>query len=427
MKMKNISKLFLSLGVIAIAFVGCQDYVESVDEPINVITDGILTNEAQIPFVTTGVYGRMSVTHDLLTVGMALLSDQFIFDDQVNNATFPTYRQIDTGDIVTDNNTSDGITNQINQARFFADNLIERVNEIGEFEDATVRAAALYAGNLVGGLTRYWLGASFGLTETSGGAPIDNSAVISTSDLWADAITRLTAARDFASTPAETKLVNSLIGKIHLYSGNYSAASTALAAGMVEGDAPFQSLHNAESGNEWHFAGGRGRTQIVASPRFVDIVANDPNELSRVAIEVADPGGSWTGADFYQQALYTNTSASINIMTWQEVALMLAECTVRGVASGDALTLVNDVRASHGIAALAGPIDIATIMAERDKELFTLENRAIDQRREPSLGWHITQGGTYSTPSISYTINWTPWQFLPISSRERNNNPNVPQ
>ena len=426
MIMKNMSKLVLSLGVISIAFVGCKDYVESVDEPINVITDGILTNEAQIPFVTTGVYGRMSVTHDLLTVGMALLSDQFIFDDQVDRATFPTYRDIDTGNITTDNNTSDGVTNQINQARFFADNLIERVGEIGTFEDETVRNEALFAGYFVGGITRYWLGASFGLTETSGGAPIDNSAVISTADLWADAIARLTTARDFAD-PYETRLVNSLIGKIHLYSGNYSAASTALQAGLVSSDPAFQSLHNAESQNEWHNAGGRNRTQIVASPRFVQIVADNPEELARVAIEVADPGGSWTGADFYRQAFYTTAGDPIDIMTWQEVALMLAECTLRGVASGDALALVNEVRASHAITALAGPVDLATLMAERDKELFTLENRAIDQRREPSLGWHIVQGGSYATPSITYTINHTPWQFLPISSRERNNNPNVPQ
>ena len=86
---------------------------------------------------------------------------------------------------------------------------------------------------------------------------------------------------------------------------------------------------------------------------------------------------------------------------------MLAELTLRGQNGGDALTLVNEVRASHGIDPLSS-VDLDAFYVERDKELFVTGNRLPDERRFNK--WHLGAGT---------------WQYLPITSDERNSNPNL--
>jgi len=94
-------------------------------------------------------------------------------------------------------------------------------------------------------------------------------------------------------------------------------------------------------------------------------------------------------------------------MTWQEVNLMRAELKLRGAGSGDALALVNEVRASHNLAALT-TVDLDVIYTERDKELFCTGVRLPDERRF-SGKWHLGAGK---------------WMYFPITQGERNNNPN---
>ncbi len=85
---------------------------------------------------------------------------------------------------------------------------------------------------------------------------------------------------------------------------------------------------------------------------------------------------------------------------------MLAELALRGQATGDALTLVNAVRTSHGLDPLA-TIDIAGIMVERDKELFVQGTRLMDQHR--TNNWHLAAGT---------------WKYFPIPQTERDANSN---
>ncbi|MFA7228652.1 MAG: RagB/SusD family nutrient uptake outer membrane protein, partial [Melioribacteraceae bacterium] len=96
------------------------------------------------------------------------------------------------------------------------------------------------------------------------------------------------------------------------------------------------------------------------------------------------------------------------IMTWQENNLMVAECALRGNGAGNALTLVNAVRASHSLDPLAS-IDLDGVMIERDKELFVQGTRLMDQHRTGA--WHIA-GNV--------------WRYMPIPRNERNANPNLP-
>jgi hypothetical protein len=110
---------------------------------------------------------------------------------------------------------------------------------------------------------------------------------------------------------------------------------------------------------------------------------------------------------FYYQRKYDVETAPIATMSWQENHLMRAELILRGNLAGDALSLVNEVRTSHGVTQL-GSIDLAGIEVERDKELFCTATRLPDQRR---FG--------------SFHLGPDRWQYLPITQNERNENPNL--
>lgn len=402
--MRKNTILLMCMSVMLMTWGACGDFVDEVDPIIDEVPDDLLNTEAQIPFLSTGVKVRFATTHDQVVILTEGLSDAFIFDSNVPNATFPTFREIDEGDILLDNNSVDGMFFDLGELRFFADDLIRRVNEIGTFQDAEVRREALFTGNLYGGIARYFFATYMGLNPTEGGGVIDNGPFIPSNEMYNLALEKLQEALTFANPGAETRTVNSIIARIHLIMGNTAAALQFAQAGMIEGDPPFQSLHSNESTNLVWQQAGLGRSQYVLDPRFLGYVNEDPTEAVRI------PFVNILGNDrvtvFQLQTKYDSFDSPIDFMSWQENELMLAELELTS-NNASALARVNRVRASHGLAPLSA-LDQATLIIERDKELFLTGARLIDERR---FGiFHLPPGA---------------WQFLPITERERNNNPNL--
>lgn len=405
-KMKRL--LPVALLCLAFWFAACDTFVQNVQDPIDRIPDELLNSETQVAFLITGVEGRFAETHDRLTVYAGGLSDEEFFDADVPNATFPSFLEMDQGDIRRDNNSVDGAYNALGEARRFADDLLIRVADIGTFEDAELKQRAEYTGNLYGGLTRYAYATYFGLEPEQGGGVISQSAedpgpFIASSDMYALALDKFQTALALAPGDYERRVVNALIARVHLYTGNTAGAAAAAAQGMVDGDDPFQSLHNVESTNAWYFDSGVGRTQFVADFRYNDYIAADANEANRLPLD-GITGAS--GIEYIRQAKYPDRNSPINIMSWQENELMLAEAELNSNNAG-ALDRVNAVRASHGIDPLDA-LDLDALITERDKELFTTGNRLVDQRRFGR--WHLGAGT---------------WMFLPITEKEFNSNPNL--
>lgn len=404
---KTITTLFIAL----FAVVSCTDFVQEVDDPINVIPGETLLSEDQVRFSLNGVAGRYAVTYDALTVIAAGLSDAWEFEsDVVSDATFPTFGEIDDGDIPIDNNSVDGPFNTLGQARYLADDLIEKIGQI-TFEDAALETEALFYANVYAALTRADYASFFGLSVTERGGVIDNSALIPPATLYADAIALLNTAKGlYAAGSYEVKLVNTLIGRIHLYQGNYGDAEALLNAGLVSGDAPFQALFSLESQNNFYTQAGISRTQFSVDRRFGQYITDDANEANRLAIEEVTDAAELTqpaidnGITFFRSSLQPDDP--LNIVSWQENNLMRAEVALNG-GGGDALALVNEVRAAYSIAPLAA-VDMAVLEVEREKELLHTPNRVLDQRRFSS--WHLPAGS---------------WQWFPITQSERNNNPNL--
>ena len=395
--------------VLLLTMVGaCDSFVEEVDLPIDTIDDVQLSDESQISFVITGIQSRFSTTYDVATVFAGGMSDELIFDQRVPNATFPSFKEMDDGDITFSNNSNDGLYNDLGELRFFSDNLLIRIGEI-VIEDADLQQDAQFTGNFYGGVARYFYAVYYGLSQTEGGGvitddPASPGPFVPSAQMYGQALDKLNVARGFADD-YHTRVVNTLIARIHLFQGNFAEARSAAQGGLQADDPDFESLHTTENHNYWYIQAGEGRHQWVVDFRYKGYVDADPAEGNRIQlIEVI--GNDDPPTTFYRQNRYLERSTPLPFATWQETALMLAELDLRDGNAAGALGRMNAVRGSHDLSALAeATMDV--LMLEREKELFTMGLRLPDQRRFGT--WHLG-GGT--------------WQFLPITQSERNINPN---
>ncbi len=400
----NKLKLILLLMASSLILGSCSDFVSNVDPLIDQIEDARLNDPSQLPFLIAGVKTRFANATTRLNNIADGLSDEFIFDQNVPNATFPTFLDINNGLITFDNNSVRGPYNALGQYRFLADNLIARTNSL-TVPDANLKNEALFTGNFFGGYARYQYATYFALNPTEGGAPIDGGPFIPSSQLYQDAIAKFKEALKFTSDASTIRMVNSAIARAYLYNGDFANASTFADQGMISGDKPFQALHNLNESSDYWGNSGNGRTQFVADFRFKGYIDADPAEASRIPL--ASKLGNDGSTVYYYQVKYPNQDSPEIQLTWQENNLMRAELALRGFGSADPLALVNEVRASHGLSALTS-VDLDVIYVERDKELFCTGSRLPDQRRFNK--WHLGSGT---------------WQYFPITDDERNSNPNL--
>lgn len=405
-------KIILTFVFIFLLFLlSCEDWVSNVDPLIDRVEDERLNSPDQVGFLILGIKTRFATTHDRLMVLSDLLSDQLFFDTNVPNATYPTFAEIDQGNIRLDNNSVDGVFYDLGELRFFADDLIRRVNENIEFAEGeeSIKEDALFNGYLYGGIARYFYAAYFGLNPDEGGGTIDNGPFIPSDAMYDSALVRLDKALEHVSHLNDkdywTKVINSIKARIYLLKGDYANAKTCAESGLVSGDAPFQSLHSSESDNYYWQQAGAGRTQCVADWRFKEYIDENPLEASRVKLD-SIMGNN--GVMYYRQGKYPQKESPIDFISWQENNLILAEIALRNGDNATALNLVNEVRQSHGLSDLT-EIDMETLMVEKDKELCFTGLRLLDQRRIEGL-WHLPADA---------------WKYLPITEGERNINPNI--
>jgi tetratricopeptide (TPR) repeat protein len=398
-------KKFVLIGIfISMISIGCKDFVQSVEPPINSVNDDQLNSEDQMNFVITGVKGEMATLLGQLQVNSGGLSDELVFDRNIIGATYPSYDELETGKILFNNYNVEVTFSSLSRLRLMADTLVVRIGKV-TFKDTSLRKKGLFAGNLYGGLARYYLGSYFGLEQEKGGATISSSKFIPSNELYKLSIEKFKNALIYAKNDWERKLVNSLIARVYLIDGQYSEAETSAKKGLQIGDESFVSLYSSTSPNDWLYAAGNGRTQFALDNRFKTYVDSDPKEVSRILFdEILGNDGK---TKFLRQQRYPEDKTSLPVITWQENELMLAECYIRRSESGSALSAINNVRSSHTLD-IRNATNIDSIYIERDKELYCTGNRLIDQRRFNK--WHLQQ---------------LTWKYLPIPQTERTRNPNL--
>lgn len=398
------NKLFVIIApLMFLVLTACSDYVNDVQPVIDRAQDDLLNTQSQVPFLAKGVQQRFATFGSYHIMTLDLLSDQLIYTSQIPTASFPSFEDIDKGTPLPDNADVQSNYSGVGQVRKYADDLVRRCGII-TFTDDAIKNNALFVGNFYGALSRFYMAISFGLTQNQPGGTIDAGPFIPRDDLLNQAVGLYNESIKYQTDAAQIRIVNSFIAKAYLAKADYANAATYAAKGMIKNDKDFVILYNDVYNNSfWGFAGA-GRVQIGVNSRFNDYIKADAKEANRIKL------GTVTGKDkltYYYQLKYPDKTTSLPIMTWQENNLMIAECASRGSGSGNALTLVNDVRTSHSLDPLTA-VTTDIILVERDKELFCQGNRAMDQNRIDK--WHLT--GT--------------WRYFPIPRNERNGNPNIP-
>lgn len=437
------------LGVLSIfmfaSFTACEDWVQEVDPQIDRIEDDLLNDPDQIAFLITGVQARFAFVNTRITLAADLLAHQLVFDTAMENATFPTYRELynnfsgDGNEVIFSSNTIRNFYTPLGGFRLTADDLVRRANAIDGVDAATLNQVT-FVGNLYGAIARYFIGfymaenacgATAGIGSggqaciNSNGGPIDGSASILAPNMYDNEIAPMLDAALDAATAEQARLINTFRARMLLFLGRHAQAYAAAQNGMQAGDTAFNGLHSIQAANEFYFAAGDGRIQVLIDQRFGQYVADDPTEAGRVAIR--DTVGRASGGPFprVMQDLYTTQASPMRLFSWQENELMLAELeALHGQGNaGAALGRINAVRASHGVSDYNGALDAAFFLQERDKELMLRGVRMFDLLRFNA--WPATIGGTDNGLNPLFGEPVGPWRGLPIPNDERNDNENV--
>ncbi|HMA62761.1 MAG TPA: hypothetical protein VKP78_08945 [bacterium] len=412
--MKYIKLILIILLVGNIFFFSCEDWVQGLPAREDIIEDKVLIDTTDVTFLVNGIKANFSSTVERSVYFGDLLGDQLIYGkDIAKDATFSSFDEIEKGEILLNNNSVDGLADNLGELWFLSDDLIQRINNRMEPMSDNLKNFGLYNAYLYNGIACEIYAGFFGLEKDQGGGVLNSGPFIPSEAMYDTALAKFDKALDFATTSEEERLVHSLMARCNLYQGDYDNAFAHAQQGLQDGDADLKALYSNIADNYlWQQASSALRSQVIVDNRFADYLAEDSSEAARVMIEVLPEDlnvtqGADTAKTFYLQTKYYSSSAPIPYITWQENNLMLAELAALHGKSGDPVALINAVRTSHGIPTLAS-VDEDVIIEERDKELFLTGQRLIDQRRFDL--WHL--------PADT-------WHYLPIVERERNSNDNI--
>lgn len=424
--------LLLVVGLAGVQ--SCSDYVQGVDPRQDLIQDAALNDPAQVPFLVQGVQRQFVRVYAQTNTLVGGLSDELIFDTRVPNATFPTFQDLDNGLPLLDNNSVNNNWAVMGQAYFTSQNLLERVGKIDFGSSTANKNLALFNAYLYGGLIRHMYAAYYGLKEQQGGGVINGGPFIPSVALTDSALNYLNLALGVAANDLQRRQVNTVIAKVNLADGRYAAARTAAQNGLKSGDAALSALYEqATIANQWYFDAGMGRAQYVPNSRYAAYVAADKDE--GVVLPGTVSGGVFTvpgttetdlqnysntrrivlygpftssGLTYHVQGKYPNQGSPAPVVTWQENELILAETALRvSNSESAALTSVNAVRSFYKLSPRT-TTNLDSVYIERDKTLFGMGQRLIDQRRFNK--WHLGA---------------TTWRYMPIGLPERSANPNL--
>ena len=435
--MKTLLKGLVGSLLMAFVVVGCGDYVQDVELGIGSVVDADLNDVSDITPFIRGVQTQFALVHTEGSLNNGGLADELFFSTNVRGATFPQYQQIDNGQdgiLVPANNSVQNAWRSLGQFRFLCDNLRIRATAIKNAldpnaPDYAANAATcdngIFYGHLYGAIARGMMADHYCLNpgEATGGGILDkdelgsgNSAYIPAAALRQEAHELLNAAVGIAPSPGLAATCWTIRARMYLYAGDYQGAQTAAGQGMTAGTAPVVAECNEATRNEWFDAAGFGRDQFMADGRFKAYVDADPTEAERIplALRIGNDGET----QYWQQNKYDEFASNAVYVSWQENNLIQAEVAIRSSDNPTALTLINAVRASHGVSDMTDERVqedfegdyLEMLYVERDKELCFTGLRGMDQNRFNR--WHKEPLETH-------------WRYIPISQSERNGNPNI--
>ncbi len=418
----RLSRVYFLIATCACVLASCQAYVRDVTSPVDLLDNRNLNTEASLPLIYTAVGGTFAEGQRQLAPLASILSDEFINSNGISaDLTNGTVFNIDDGNpdftesLIRDTWTSYGSVGKHVRV------VLEKVENI-RFTNDSARRRALFTAYFFQGLLEHYLASYWGIAPRTGGGVLNGGVFIPSTRLHDTSLASLARAAANAPSAYEGRIVNTVIARIHLLEGRYSQALTAVMNGLQPTDRPFQTTYTEQAYNFWvdyNRAAPIGRGPVITHPRFRAYVLAEPGEAGRIPLQQGTRPAPGRTEPYFLQAKYTDNSP-INVVTWQENALMLAELRLRLENNTQAaLVEVNRVRAAvrppQGVAPLAARMttNLDSVYIEREKEFFATGMRLLDQRRLNR--WTQFTGANAATA----------WYFLPIPKQEFDVNRNL--
>ena len=187
-----------------------------------------------------------------------------------------------------------------------------------------------------------------------------------------------------------------IAARVALYQADYTAAGTALSGSFLNSGGSMDmgvfhtfSTSGGDLTNPLFFAQGATGENRIAHPSFVDDAEAGDLRLDKVSVR-ADTVFQDALSGNYDVWVFTSLDASIPIIRNEELILIDAEVKARSGDLGGAVTAIDVIRTSAGLAGYSGPqteADIITeILNQRRYSLFGEGHRWIDMRRTGNLG-----------------------------------------
>jgi hypothetical protein len=406
---------FRGLAVLAapLALVACGDLFD-VTNPTNIV-DEELDDPLMITALANTPEAAFGEAYDDLILDAALPTDE-----GTHHSTRSSRIELMTGVFLSWNEQYDARYDQLARARWLADDVLERLEELLPAPASDVRVAHA---NYWGAMSRVLLGEHFLEVPLDGNPPTAPDVVIE------QAVSRFGVAAQIAAAAGDENFQAGILGSraraqrsLYFERGQQASYFEDAAQSATEAlalrpnyrvDVRYQQPGSA---NAVFARASTGALYDGMHPRFanrVDPVSGDPDP--RIA-HTAQLGTDPYGRDIYEPLKYTSRDTDIAASRWQEAELILAEYHL--VITGNlpqAVIHLNRVRSAAELPSFDSS-DAAEVRAqleyERETE-FWLEGRRMQDMRY----WNIIPEDWTSSAQAQ---GWRKW---PVSQQERDTNP----
>ena len=394
-------------------------------EDVDVATPESLQNPGAVPVVYAGVLSDFAVAYGgsgstgggSNGEGQVLLSGM-LADEFIATGTFNTRIEVDRRDIPTDPNAL-GVAEsgqieesyqQLHDARVAAENgaeLFARAELTDDPRRAQLFSLAGFAYNFFG--ENYCSGVPFSSVNVEGTFTYEGPST--TDETFQRAIVRYDSALAVAEAGSDEEYL-ARVGKARalLNLGQYAEAATV--AAPVPTDFEYDIFYTVntplQENGVWHYAQENGRYAVADTEAGEGLPyrsANDPRVPWFDAER--DPFDTTLAMEYYAQNKYEDRGADIPLATGIEARLIEAEAALAGVAAGDPLAILNDLRSQvPGLAPLTGPVTVDVLFQERAFWLWLTSHRLGDLRRlvrqYDRASETVYPSGDYFRPGLTY-------------------------
>ncbi|HEX6367891.1 MAG TPA: RagB/SusD family nutrient uptake outer membrane protein [Longimicrobium sp.] len=406
------------------------DDLLSVDRPTTVPAE-VTEDPLKAQLMVNGAVADFECAFGAYVVMGGLIGEEFIDATQTADRWPYDRREVQPGDsrYATSSCQAIGVYTPLSTARFTADGALARLQGWtdaqlpGMSRQRLIATAAAYAG-----YSYLLLGEGFCSAAVNQGPELTPQQMFALAE---DRFTTAIAAAVAAGTTAEDlSLLNmARVGRARARLNQSAATPSKLAlAGQDAALVPSGFVRQATAAGPGDdrrlnrvFSENNQGQSVAVGTRYRGLTVNG---VADPRVVVTDAGRTATdGTRIWVQNKYASLAAGIPIASYDEARLILAEVALRSGAPGDAVGIINALRATQSVGAYSGGTGTAEVtellIEERRRELFLEGHHLYDAIRfnlalQPATGTAFSKGGTYGSTKC-----------LPLPNVERFNNPSI--